>query len=175
MNSSWTSAPAEGYYAVGMAVRCQGTQVLAFELDPKGQEALRRSAELNGVQSSLTVRRCCDVAELAAALGDRRLLIICDCEGEERNLLDPGALPALAQAAILVEVHDFVVPGLANELEARFRATHAIERIWQTSRDEGEYPYSDWYSKLLLCRYFTWVVNECRPERMCWLWMTPRN
>jgi hypothetical protein len=165
---------AEGYYAVGMAVRCPGTPVVAFEVDPRGQAATRRTAELNGVGEYLSVRGRCAPSDLVSILDGRRALIICDCEGDEQHLLDPVAIPALAAAAILVEVHDFVVPGVGNTLEARFAATHNLERIWQTDRAVTDFPYSDWYSRLLPRRYLEWGVSEQRPERMSWLCMAPR-
>jgi hypothetical protein len=164
---------AEGYYAVGMAVRCPGTPVIAYEVDLGGQEATRRTAELNGVGASLCVRGRCTPLDLASVLDGRRALVICDCEGDEEHLLDPVAVPALATTAILVEVHDFVVPGVGNTLAARFAATHDVERIWQTDRAIADFPYSDWYSRLLPRRYLEWVVSEWRPERMSWLSMAP--
>lgn len=165
---------AEGYYAVGMAVRCPAARVIAYEADPKGELATRLTAELNGVAERVSVRGRCASSELASVLGGPRTLVICDCEGDEQNLLDPATIPDLVAASILVEVHDFIVPGLGDQLEARFAASHDVERIWQTDRASADFPYSDWYSKLLPRRYLEWVVSECRPERMSWLWMSPR-
>jgi FkbM family methyltransferase len=40
---------AEGYYAVGMALRVPGARVIAFEMEENGRTALREMAGLNGV------------------------------------------------------------------------------------------------------------------------------
>jgi hypothetical protein len=59
---------AEGYYAVGSALRVPLARVVAFELDERGRTALRCMADLNGVADRLSVRGRCGPADLAAAL-----------------------------------------------------------------------------------------------------------
>jgi hypothetical protein len=164
---------AEGYYAVGMALRCPDAEVVAFEMDEAARAALRALAGLNGVAGRVAVREKCDPDGLAAHLGGGRQLVICDCEGDEMTLLDPRRVPALASAFLLVELHDFIIPGCGAAIESRFRATHRVERVWQTQRAGSEFPYSDWYIRCLPSSYLDWTVSEWRPERMSWLWMEP--
>jgi hypothetical protein len=167
---------AEGYYAIGLALRIAHAQVVAFEQDEKGQIALRAMAELNGVADRLTVRGRCEPADLAAALaGHPAPVIVCDVEGYEQALLDPERVAGLNNAILLVETHEFLRPGVTDELCSRFACSHDIERIWQEPRSRAEFPWQTLGTMLLPVSYVEWAVSEWRPERMSWLWMTPRS
>src|SRR6266536_4427969 len=41
---------AEGYYAIGLTRRNPNARVIAFEMEEKGRAALRRMADLNGIE-----------------------------------------------------------------------------------------------------------------------------
>jgi hypothetical protein len=167
---------AEGYYAVGLALRVPLARVVAFELEPTGQAALHRMADLNGVADRLSVRGRCGPADLAAALeGHSMPVVICDVEGDEETLLDPGQVAGLRAAVVLVETHEFVRCGVTDELCDRFASSHDIERIWQEPRSRAEFPWRTLGTRLLPVSYLDWAVSEWRPERMSWLWMTPRS
>jgi len=47
---------AEGYYAVGMAVKCPQAKVVAFEMDDTQAEYCRSTAILNSVERRVAVR-----------------------------------------------------------------------------------------------------------------------
>src|SRR3989338_6194952 len=87
------SGCAEGYYAVGMARRMADTQVLAFDLNPKAQQVCTDLAARNGVTGRVTVGALFRPADFAAYAG-QKVLVLCDIEGGERDLLDPLAAPA---------------------------------------------------------------------------------
>lgn len=165
---------AEGYYAVGLALRLPNARVVAFEMSEKAQQFLRKMSEMNGVTDRVEVRGRCDRGDLQALLAEHpRAFVVCDCEGFEAILLDPLRVPGLKTATILVESHDFILPGLAEELTERFAATHRIERVWSGDRSPSEYPFRSAYLKMLPHRYKKWVVSEWRPTRMSWLAMEP--
>jgi hypothetical protein len=165
---------AEGYYAVGLALRNPQAKVIAFEMEPRGQAALRGMAALNNAADRVDVRGRCEPDDLAQALaGAHRPVVVCDVEGYEDALLDPARVPQLRGAAVLVEVHDFIVPGIADELRRRFDPTHAIETIWQQPRDRKEFPWRTPATMLLPTSYLDWAVSEWRPVQMSWLWMQP--
>lgn len=165
---------AEGYYAIGLAVRLAQARVLAFEMEQRGQEALREMAAMNGVSSRLEVRGKCEASDLSLALeGETSAVVVCDVEGYEEHLLDPVAVPALRHTAILVELHDFLVPGITETLKKRFEATHHITHIWQEPRSREEFPWRTIGTALLPSSYLDWAVGEWRPVRMAWLWMEP--
>src|SRR5437867_9200516 len=63
---------AEGYYAIGLALRNPQARVIAFEMEERGQSALRQMAGLNGVAARVTIYGKCDVQTLQAALADAK-------------------------------------------------------------------------------------------------------
>lgn len=165
---------AEGYYAVGLALRNPAVRITAFEMQAEGRQALEEMVELNAVAERVQVLGKCEPADLQKALANTaRPLVVCDVESYELTLLDPVAVPALCSAHILVELHDFLHRGLAETLEPRFSATHRVTRIWQEEREAKEFPFATWYTRLLPKSYLRWAVNEWRPERMSWFWMEP--
>jgi hypothetical protein len=132
---------AEGYYAVGMALRNPGVPLTCFEMDPSVRYYLRRVARRNGVLGRITIAGECTPERLDAALsGAERPAIICDCEGAEDVLLDPGRVPNLRRASILVETHEGMVDGVERHLHERFAPTHDIEVIRSRPRARGDLP-----------------------------------
>lgn len=166
---------AEGYYAVGLARRNPQARVVAFEMEAKGQSALKQMAGLNGVNGRLDIRGKCELANLQEVLGAaERSLVLCDTEGYEDILLNPESVSALQSAHLLVEMHDFILPGVTERVTKRFARTHKVERIWQEPRTRADFPYQTLGTVLLPKRYLDWAVSEWRPVRMSWLWMCPK-
>lgn len=166
---------AEGYYAVGLAIRLPGVRVIGYEMDASGREMLSQMAQLNGVQDQLAICAKCEPPNLQGDLAAAaRPLVVCDVEGYEKVLLDPASVPALRKAAILVEAHEFIDRGITKRLEGRFAATHTVETVWQTSRSRSEFPWRTPYIRCLPASYLDWALSEWRPETMCWLWMQPK-
>jgi len=147
---------------------------VAFEAEPAGQKAVRKLAALNRVANRVECHGRCQPANLAAVLNQPGLaVVICDVEGDEERLLDPQIVPALAKATILVELHEFIIPGITDTLKARFRATHRLRLIWQQPRSRRQFPWRTLGTTLLPHAYLEWSVSEWRPERMSWLCMEP--
>jgi SAM-dependent methyltransferase len=117
-----------GYYAVGFARRLPEATVEAFDIDPAARENCRRMAAENGVADRVTIGERFDGAMFERYRGER-VLVLCDIEGGERDLLDPVAFPALAGMDILVELHDLIDPSLSTDIPARFGATHAVHPV----------------------------------------------
>ena len=159
---------AEGYYANGLALRLPTAQVYAFDTDPEARQLCETMAKLNGVQERVHVAGKCEPGNLNALLHDQSL-IICDCEGFETELLRPDLVPAMAQADILVELHDHVKPGITPLLVSRFGATHQITLIKAVERDPADYPllrFSDGERRRL-------AVSEFRPLGQQWAFLRP--
>jgi hypothetical protein len=165
---------AEGYYAVGLARRNPNARIIAFEMEQKGQDELKKMALLNNVASRVEIRGKCELADLQEALRSvERSLIICDVEGYEELLLAPDAIPELRTAHLLVEMHDFIYPGATERITERFKKSHEVHRIWQETRSRSDLPYRTLGTAVLPGSYLRWAVNEWRPVQMSWLWMTP--
>lgn len=141
----WTVAvnigSAAGFYSTGMAMRLPVATVHAFEMDPAWQDATRRSAANNGVASRVQVHGTADVLALAAipVPADQGALVVSDCEGAERELLDPAIVPWLARSALCVELHDFAAPGATDTLRTRFAATHDLVIVDQMPRAPADW------------------------------------
>ncbi len=166
---------AEGYYAVGLAYRIPSAQVLAYDTDFISRSQTRRLARLNGLESQVHISRFCDGAEIARHATDKAL-IVCDIEGFERSLLDPGECAALARFDILVEVHEARwTPSTLDLLKARFSGNHSIQEVVASDRQ-------DWIrsSKLNLDSSISRedlseAVNEHRENGRIWLWMKAKK
>jgi len=129
---------AEGYYAVGLALRIPTTYVIAFDPLPEASEACARLSRLNGVSGRVTVEGECRQSVLRS-IDLRGALIICDCEGCEVRLLNLQKIPALATCTLIVELHDALLPGSKESLLARFRDSHTVLFAQSTHRDPAEY------------------------------------
>jgi len=161
----------DGYYAVGLALRCPRATVHAWEMNPLPARVCRELARANGVGDRLQLRAECTLEELKA-LPDRPSLVVSDCEGCEDLLLRPDAVPLLRRSAVLVEVHDSLAPGVESHLEERFAPTHAIDMVDLRPRYVGDYPVLQavdglkFYDQALL-------VTEFRTDPIRWAVMTP--
>ena len=125
---------AGGFYSTGLAMRLPHAMVYAFEVDDAMRAETLRAAERNGVAGRVRALGNADPAGLAT-LAVAAALVVCDCEGCERELLDPGLVPWLARSAICVELHDFAARGATDSLRSRFDRTHRIAVVEQQPRD----------------------------------------
>lgn len=132
----------EGYYSIGLAKRmAAGTRFVCFDAEPINQEQIRTLARLNGVESAIEVRGLCDAAALVEAVGDAQgVLVICDIEGAEVEVLRPDSVPALRRADLLVEMHDIIRKGCSATVRARFESSHRIEVIPTRRRRRADWP-----------------------------------
>jgi hypothetical protein len=161
---------AEGYYAIGLARCLPESKVVAFDCEPQAQALCRQMACLNGVQERLTVLGACSPASFNSVL-QPHALVICDCEGYENELLDPGVVTELKACDILVEMHDFLCEGSSARLQQRFSSSHQIEWIDIHQRDAMSYPQIN----SLTVREKLLAVNEFRPAKQQWAWMTVKE
>jgi len=151
---------AEGYYAVGFAMRVPGAKVYAYDTDGTALEMCRRMADLNGVSNRIETGGFCSCDTLVQLPITRRGLIISDCEGYEKDLFTPTVVASLMRCDLLVETHDCLAsskkrwfrrrkPPLVNaddcidgsitrELCKRFENTHHIEVITNLSDVQRE-------------------------------------
>ena len=117
---------ADGYFAVGFAVRNPDRIVYAFDVDAKARELCRNLANQNGVSDRVRVRSKCDGEILAGLDLGARALILSDCEGYELELFTDLIVDRLANHDFLIEVHDFINIDTRDTLAKRFHATHHL-------------------------------------------------
>jgi len=166
----------EGYYVVGLARAIPAAEVIAFEDNRQRQELIRMMAEHNGVGDRVQVHGRCEVADLREAVGgEEDCLLVMDVEGAEMALLDPQVAPGLSRCAVLVEIHDFVDESLSAVIRSRFEATHDIVEIDQRARTLDDFPLRvPLGSGHLLSKRYVKSMDEGRPARMNWFYMTPK-
>jgi hypothetical protein len=119
---------ADGYYAVGFALRNPETQVIAFEQNPRAKVELRKLAELNGVTDRIEVRGHCGPEDIASLKGTSGLVIV-DCEGFEDVILSEENIRHLCAWDFIIETHDGFSAEVTKRLESRFAKTHEVRRI----------------------------------------------
>ena len=124
---------AEGYYAVGMARRMPNTQVLAFDLNPNAQEVCTALSQKNSVADRVKVGVLFKPEDFAN-YANQKVLVLCDIEGAEKELLDPDLAPALKGMDIIVESHECLIPGITQLLTERFKDSHQITLV----QDDGQ-------------------------------------
>jgi hypothetical protein len=156
----------EGYYAVGLARRMPNVPIIAFEADASNRELCAALAAENGAAKQIRILGTCTPEALHNIL-ETEALIICDCEGAEAEILRGDIAVNLLTADILVELHDFIVPGVSRTIVNRFSRSHKIEIVASSPRDPAEYPF---VSKLNAEDQELFLVEK-RPCRMEWAFM----
>lgn len=165
---------AEGYYAVGLALRIRTATVFAYDLRDSAIAQCREMARANGVSERVVTGSFCDSGTLRNLPDSEKTLIISDCEGYETTLFSEDTIPFLASHDILIETHDFLDIEISTKLQARFRDTHVITTI-QSCDDITKaltYTYPELQDYSLADRKI--LLSEERPSIMEWLFMTPR-
>ncbi len=160
---------AEGYYAVGMALRMPNAVFHAFDLSDAARAFCYELAKSNNVSERVQIGSLFETGDFDK-FRDVETLILCDIEGGEVDLLDPKAAPSLKKFDIIVEAHEGDYPGTIQALLDRFRETHSVEIIY----DSGHrylYDVPSWFLKLshLDQLLATW---EWRSASTPWLIMT---
>jgi hypothetical protein len=168
---------AEGYYAVGMALRNPTARIVAFELSSSGRYFLRRLAAHNRVSSRITIHGKCSVEALRSSLTEaHRPALICDCEGAEDTLLCPDQIEPLQRSLVVVETHDGletaggVLKGISERIRERFAPTHDIVVIGSQARSRHDLPPE---CSLLTDAEAMEAMYEGRPWAQ-WLFLRPR-
>jgi hypothetical protein len=165
---------AEGYYAVGLALRMPNAKVYAYDVDEEAIRLCRRMADVNGVSSQVVTGAFCDARTLMSIPFTGKALIVSDCEGYEKQLFTPESVAFLAPHDVLVEVHDFVDIEISSYLRSVFAATHDIEVIQSIDdiKKAQDYSYPELEGLDLAMRRE--VLAERRPTAMEWFFMTSR-
>ena len=164
---------AEGYYAIGLAIRLPKALCYAFDTSIDARNMCERMARINGVESRVVIGQHCDPKALCSIPVRARALVISDCEGYEKELFTRDVFYHLKNHDILIESHDMFDIEIMPELIARSANTHRVTVInsiddIQKARDY-HFPETeglDAKTKLLIFR-------EGRAAIMQWLFFEP--
>ena len=166
---------AEGYYAVGMALRCETSKVYAFDINEKARQLCIEMAELNKVSERVIVRTELNDEILRDFKFSGRGLIICDCEGYEKLLFNESNLNNIKNCDLIIETHDCIDIEITTYLKELFKQTHNITSIY--SKDDIHKAIDYKFPELEKLN-FTWkqeILRENRKTIMEWLICKPKN
>jgi ribosomal protein L11 methylase PrmA len=151
-----------------MARRMLNTQVFAFDLNPKAQEVCATLAKKNGVSDRVNVGALFRPEDFDKH-ANQKVMVLCDIEGAEKELLNPELAPGLKGMDLIVESHECLISGITQTLIDRFNNTHHITLVL----DNGQRQLQDapqWFNNLAHLDQFlaTW---EWRSGATPWLVM----
>ncbi len=157
---------ADGYYAVGLALRCPHTRIIAFDTDRWARKATELLAKENGA-ANVVVKSTCTLEWLKDNVAANSLLLM-DCEGYEADLLDVARVPELTVSDVLVELHEEQSPDIAERLLSRFGGTHRIRSVHAEAKEPGRYAGLQSVPDQMRAL----VISEGRHGPQQWLYMT---
>lgn len=164
---------AEGYYAVGLAMQTNAT-VIAYDTDEKARTLCLEMATLNGVQNKVQIKETFTTDDIKKLDATKKIVIICDCEGYEKNLFIKECIPYLKNVDILIETHDFVDLTISSTISSLLSGSHHIQTI--ASLDDNLKAKYYQYKEAAQQDIFTKkeLFAEVRPCTMEWIWATTK-
>lgn len=159
---------AEGYYAIGLAMRAPGASVVAFDKSQDAVEMTKDYAARNGVAKRV-VPLCVEIKEMPI-VGKRAFYLI-DIEGDELTLcLASFAQPIFAETIapasdFIIECHDFMNKTISRELRAAFADTHNVELVIPQPPPIERYTMFAQAPTVMALL----ALTEKRPMPSCWL------
>ena len=86
-----------------------------------------------------------------------------------------SVVPRLSGCLVVVELHEWVVPGIRDMLTERFAATHDVERIGQAPRSDADWHgHQVGWGSLVPRGLRRRCLDEKRAHGMEWLFLRPR-
>lgn len=166
---------AEGYYAVGFALKSPSAKVIAFDIDENARNLCFEMAKANGVADRVEIKSSCTADDLEHFNFGQRSLIISDCEGYELRLFTKTNIANLRNCDVLIETHDFININITTYLTELFSATHNIEVIKSIDDIEKAKSYHFKETENLDLASKRNLFAEARPGVMEWLICTPKR
>ncbi len=165
---------AEGYYAVGLALRLPNCIVHAIDIDQASLKQCAEMAKANGVLDRLIFANRCLKSDLSV-FENKNVLVICDCEGYERFLFDDMLASKLKDSALIIETHDFRSPSITRSLRHVFSKTHTLKMICSVNDFCRPQIFGDELVNGLEFIDQIAVMAEGRPAESWWLVCTPKG
>jgi hypothetical protein len=160
---------ADGYFAVGLPRSSAAITSHAFDIARSARAVCNRRAVINGVASRVQVKKRFNRLSLTNIHLDQALML-CDIEGGERELFDGPLVRLLAGVLVVVEVHEFAMPGTQAYLDRIFASSHHSKVIPQQARFDPSSPKIAGWTSLEQSK----ALSENRPSEMWWACFTPR-
>jgi len=164
---------AEGYYAVGLAFRMINSRIYAFDINSRALSFCKKMAESNHVDDRIVLNGYCGPETFYSIRISKKGLIICDCEGFEKELFTENNKEYFKKCDLLIEIHDFIDPGISYYIKSLFQETHSLKTIQSIDDlikcrmyEYDEIKKLDIYQKRIM-------LSENRPTIMEWFFLSP--
>ncbi len=158
-----------GFLALGFAVRFPQTPVIAFEPDPFLRSLIREGIQLNRL-GHVSVKSMC-TPQLLSELIEPDTLILCDCEGYEKELFTVEFRTKYALAHFVIEMHEGKREGLPEHLRNVFVDSHHLSWIKSSHR----IPQNLSLKVDLRPEEAGIAVDEARTDGFSWLHAEPKS
>lgn len=165
---------AEGYYAVGLALKIEKTIVYAYDIDSEARKLTVEMANINNVSKKVVVRKSIKSSSFSEFDLTKKTLIVCDIEGAERLIFNSSNIKLLKNCFLIIETHDWVDINISTDLEHLFSPTHNVKAI-QSIGDNikaKNYSFTELENLDLLTKYR--IFEEGRRYVDEWLIISPK-
>lgn len=166
---------AEGYYAVGFALKSPKSLVYAFDINATALNYCKSMAKVNGVENRVILNSKCDHSFFSSFDFSKKTFILADCEGYETILFREQNVYLFKNADLLIEAHDFIDHTISIKLLKHFDKTHKIIII--NSINDYQKPFIVNYKELSGLTYNQkfLLLEEKRPDLMQWIFFKSVN
>lgn len=168
---------AEGFYVAALAKAIPSARVIAYEAKESWHPRLYENLNLNKVADRCEVRGLCDLEEfrsLSQDMGGKDMFLMMDIEGAEFDLLDDRALECLANAELLIELHEPDSREAGDNLITRLGESHDVKVLWQRARDLSMIKSAFWRAAFSAVPPLQSRLDEGRVYKMRWVWARPK-
>ena len=167
---------AEGYHIISLLKKKIFKKGIAFELNKKSREILKKNYQINNLHSKIQIYGEANFLTLSNILKDinpRNLFFLVDIEGKEYFLFDDCFCKKFSQSTFIIEEHPFNVPN-KNKIKSfmkKIKKYHNVEILNDVSKNPFNFRILDKFSddeKYLM-------MSEGRPKSMRWLVLKPKK
>ena len=121
---------AEGYFAVGLALRWKCADVYAYDTDPAARDLCEKMILANCLEDRVEVRDYFKSGQFADIATDSNTLFFCDVAGAECEVVsDFLQIKAARSAFLIIETHDFEGIDRTQKVLDMLQPTHATKVI----------------------------------------------
>ena len=167
---------AEGYYAVGLSRRIPDAHVYAYDINEKARNLCTEMFEKNSIdKGNYSIGQFCSKDTFSEIDLGKHALIVCDCEGYEKELFVEKNIGVFKGHDLLIETHDCFDINITKYLENLFRDSHSI-KILESIDDiqkVKKYNFPELNGVSLEEKYI--LLGERRSSIMEWYYMESKS
>ena len=165
---------AEGYYAVGLALRMPNSLVFAYDTAEDATRMCEELSKTNNVQNRIEIHKLFNLDEYLNIINNHpnsRILLISDIEGAEKDIFNNEFKLNIKNTDFLIELHDFIDIEITNNFK-NFLLGMLQEKVFSLSDFQKALEYDDNFLNELDFESKLFILKEGRPEQMKWIYAT---